>query len=323
MNFIVNFLTKDIWRKLIALTIACVLYLNLYEYKERDLHDVKVEIRHDPDIFIDPAYQYPAVRLTVKGSKRKVNELALQHNIAGHIKLDSNVDSVRTGKARIHLRPQDFNCGKGMEITRIEPEMLEIPIQRRISSNVKIVPTITGSPQPGKVCSIHPLPASVTVSGPEQVVKSLYEISTEPFAIAGDNETFNVELKLLNPSAEHLQLSVSSTRVTVDIRDSYDITKEISVPVKYLYAALHTDSAIHLPVPNKVTVRVKGHQNDINPLNRDNITVYADLSDVTSPGEYTIPLRAALTQTGSSVQVESISPAEVKVTIPENKKANI
>ena len=53
MKCFLEFLRKDIWRKLIALTIAIVLYLNLYEQKEREIHDVEVEIQHDPEIFID------------------------------------------------------------------------------------------------------------------------------------------------------------------------------------------------------------------------------------------------------------------------------
>ena len=79
--------------------------------------------------------------------------------------------------------------------------------------------------------------------------------------------------------------------------------------------------SVELPKPNTASVKVKGNQSDINPLTRDNITVFADLSDITSPrGEpYTVPLKATLNKAGSSVQVVSIEPTEVKVVIKSKK----
>ncbi|MBQ9804005.1 MAG: hypothetical protein IJW35_04085 [Lentisphaeria bacterium] len=322
MNFIVNFLTKDIWRKLIALTIACVLYLNLYEYKERDIHDVKVEINHDPDIFIDPSYQNTSVHLKIKGTKRQVEELALADAISGRVKLEYNADAIRTGKARVYLRQHNFSSDKKIKIVSIKPDVLEIPIQRKISRELNIVPQITGSPKPGKVFSLRAHPAKVTVSGPEQLVNSLpQEISTEPFPLDNDDKTFSKELKLVKPNSDKLQLSVSAAYVTVDIRDSYDITRDISVTVKYLHTALQSDDhPVKLPVPNKVSVKVKGNQNEVNLLTRNDITVFADLSGITAPGDHTVPLQATLTKSGSSVQVVSITPAAVRVTIREHKK---
>ena len=317
MNFIKDFLTKDIWRKLIALTIACVLYFNLYEYKEHDIHNVKVEINHDPDIFIDPSYQNTSVHLKIKGTKRQVDELAQKNDISGHIKLEYNTDAIRTGKARVYLLPQNFSSGRGVKIVSIEPEVLEFPIQRKITRKIAIKPDITGSPEAGKIYTVTSYPDTVEVSGPEQLVKSLPpQISTERFAIDGDNQTFTKQLKLVNPSSESLQLSVSCADVKVDIRDSYDITRDISVTVKYLHTALQGDDhPAQLPKPNKVSVRVKGHQNDINPLSRNDITVFADLSNIASTGEHSVPLKAVLAKSGTSVQVVSITPAEVKVTI--------
>ena len=191
MNFIKDFLTKDIWRKLIALTIACVLFFNLYEYKERDIHDVKVEIINpDPDVFIDSAYKDIPIRLKVKGSKRNLEEVTRLNNISGNIKLD--IDFIRDGKARLHLQPQNFITPRGVKIVGIEPEIIEIPIQRKKSRELKIVPKITGKPAPGKVMSVSAIPAAVTVSGPEQVVNSLPDyIDTEEFAPGNDDISFS------------------------------------------------------------------------------------------------------------------------------------
>lgn len=321
MNFIKDFLTKDIWRKLIALTIACVLFFNLYEYKERDVHDVKVEIINgDPDIFIDPVYKNIPVRLKVKGTKQNLEKVTLLNDITGNIKLD--VDFIRDGKARLRLQPQNFVTPRGVKIVGIEPEIIEIPIQRKKNRELKIIPKITGKPAPGKVMSVSAIPDMVTVSGPEQVVNSLPDyIDTEEFTPGNDDISFSIPLDLINPNPETLQLNISKTKVKIDIQDSYDITRDISVAVKYLHSTLRSNEhPVQLPVPNKVSVKVKGNQSDISQLTRNDITVFADLENITTPGEHSVPLKAVLTKPGTSVQVVSITPATVKITIKEVKK---
>ena len=318
MKRFLDFLRRDIWRKLIALTIAVVLYLNLYEQKEREIHDVKVEILHDPEIFIDLADQHPSVRLTVKGSKHQVRKLDTL-GVSGQVKLVDNAGALRTGRARIRLLPEHFDCGRGVEVVGIDPQVLQLPVQRQISRNIAVEPEVIGRPSRGRVLTaVRCYPDTVTVSGPEKPVASLTTIRTEKLSIEGESIDCSKELKLLNPMPEVLTLGSKTSNVSVEIRESMEIPRKFpDIPVRYLFSPLHANSgnAVALPAPARVAVTITGPQNEINRISRDNVTVFADLSDATRPGEYTVALKATVAEAGDSLRVTTIEPEKVRVTI--------
>lgn len=316
MKRFLEFLRKDIWRKLIALTIAIVLYLNLYEQKEREIHDVEVEIQHDPEIFIDQSDRHSRVRLTVKGSSRLVQKLDLQ-GVSGKVKLNDNSAALRSGRARIRLMPENFTCGRGVEIIAIEPQVLQIPVQRQITRNIYIKPDLSGKTAPGKIItSVRCFPEAVTVTGPETTVNSLTDIKTEKFSIKNESIDFSKELKLLNPMNGVLTLSSSNCNISVEIKDSSAVPRKINdVPVRYLFSPLHGKADVALPIPARVTVNIIGAQAAINHISKENITVFADLSDILKPGEYTVPLRANISGAEKNVKLTSITPDSVLVKI--------
>ena len=240
MKFFMDFLRKDIWRKLIALTIAVVLYLNLYEQKEREIHDVEVELQHDPEIFVDPSDRHVRVRLTVKGSSRLVQKMDIQ-GVSGKVRLSDNTAALRSGKARIRLSPENFNCERGVEITGIEPQVLQFPVQRQISRNIYIKPELSGKVAPGKiVTAVRCSPESITVTGPEKAVTSLTEIKTENFSIENESIDFSKELKLINPMHNAFVFSSNTADISVEIKDSAALPRKITnVPVRYLFSPLH------------------------------------------------------------------------------------
>ena len=320
MKMFLDFLRKDIWRKLIALTIAVVLYLNLYEQKEWEIHDVEVEIQHDPEVFIDPSDRHSRVRLTVKGSSRLTQKLDVQ-GVTGKVKLTGN-SALRSGKARIRLVPENFSCDRGVEITGIEPQVLHFPVQRQISRNIYIKPDLDGKVAPGKIITtIRCFPETVTVTGPEKAVNSLTEIKTEKFSRENESIDFTKELKLLNPMQGVFVFSSGTSNISVEIKDSTEIPRKIAdIPVRYLLSPLHGNENISIPSPARVTVNIVGAQAEINHINKENITVFADLSALVQPGEYPVPLQANITNAGNSVKLTSITPAQVTVKIKANSK---
>lgn len=320
MKRIIDFFHKDVFRKLIALAIALFIFYNFNEKKELELRGVNVKIRNDdPEVFIDPAGLPATVRLTVRGSKRRIDTLEIK-DIAGEAHLADSAEALRTGWASLRLSPDNFTLPLGVEITNIEPRILQLQVQRQIRRDLPITPKITGKPGKGKArTAVRCVPEFVTVTGPEVQLSALTSISTEPLSIAGETIDFSKELKLENPSAS-LSMSSATVNVTVEIRESTEIPRQFTRPVLYMVGprqrnqlALETGEA---------TLVITGAKDEIDKIKPEQITICAGVQDLSVPGEYFVPLTAFPEKIGNTVKVTRIEPAKVQVVVlpaPEKK----
>lgn len=325
MKRLLQFITEDPWRKLMALILAGVLYANLSEKRQQqsEISNVQVKIQHAPEIYLAPADTTREVRLTVKGSESRLHDLKMR-DVTGTIHLENNIGNLSGRPHRIRLTPDIFDCGRGVKIINIEPAVLSLPIQRQISKDIKIEPVLSGNLPAGKICTaIRSFPETVTVSGPENLVNSLSSVRTEPLSIEGETIDFSVDVKLHNPMPE-LSFSTASANISIEVKESQDIPRKFTdVPIRYLFSPVLQGSGhqISLPRPGKVTVTVTGMQSDINDMSRDQLTVFADLSDsrYTAVGEHTVQLQVHLNN--KKVVLSNIEPKEVKVSIRQKNQA--
>ena len=196
---------------------------------------------------------------------------------------------------------------------------LHEPEERHISKNIPVIPEITGKTAPGKtLAAVRCNPDSVIVSGPAEIVNAIHEIRTGKISIDGESVDFKKEIDLATPDNDKLTFSNNTTSVSVEIKDA--ASKKIpDLQVRYLLGSQNV-AAEKIDLPEvKVTLTVTGTQGAIDDISRENIMVFADLSAVTEPGEYTENLQVNFSGTQETVKVISLEPAEVKVTIPSKK----
>lgn len=100
---------------------------------------------------------------------------------------------------------------------------------------------------------------------------------------------------------------------------------------KYFYAPLVIENSGDLVpavnIPRLVKVSVWGDSTVIAPIMEEHITAYMDLSAISSPGEYRIPIQAKLKGLASSIsdfEVE-VEPSDIKLTLEESlsKRVNV
>ena len=321
MKRIVDFFRKDVLRKLIAFAIALFIFYNFSEKKELELRGVNVKIRNDdPEVFIDPAGLPATVRLTVKGSKHRIDTLEIK-DFSGEAHLSDSAEALRTGWANLRLSEDNFTRPLDIEITNIEPRILQLQVHRQVRRDLPITPKITGKPGKGKTyTALRCNPKSVTVIGPEKQLAALTSIGTEELSIEGETIDFNKKLKLENPS-KYLTLSSPVVDVTVEIRDATERPRQFSRSVLYMVGpsqrnqlALETENA---------TVHITGAKDELDQIKPEQITVCAAVQDLTVPGEYFVPLTAFPEKIGNTVKVTKIEPAQVKVVVrsaPEKKQ---
>ena len=109
MKRIINFFRKDLWRKLLALALACLLYWNLSdrELVTKRIH-VPVDVEVAAGLFIPADYKLEVI-VHVKGSERSLRDL----KIRGSVKVDR--DSRLNGKFQVKLDERNFERRKDVE----------------------------------------------------------------------------------------------------------------------------------------------------------------------------------------------------------------
>ena len=177
-----SFLRRDFWRKLIALCFAFFTYFAVQAQLagEQKLTGVPVEIRLPPEL-ISVGRQDFLIAVNVKGPKSSLRNFDGK-DLKGVVEVRLE-DYVPGMPFKVRLHPSDFRPVKGVSVSSIDPQYgeLVLNLQRRISRNVPVRPKFKG--QLGKNyrrADVRCIPSETQVTGPEQLVRELQEISTQP-----------------------------------------------------------------------------------------------------------------------------------------------
>lgn len=279
MKRIINFFRKDIWRKLLALMLAGLLYWNLSDReKVTKPFSVPMEIEPAAGLFLPEDYKLD-VRVTVKGTERALSRLKLR----GIIKVDRN--DRQNGKFRLRLDERNFEHRKDVEISRIEPEFVELPVQMYIQRDVKVIPKTAGKVLDGfELKSLSCDPATIRIGGPENEVNAIESIETELLKLDFDRN-FTQKLKLIRPQLPNIVCSTTETIVKVDISPVINQRKVFeNIPVRYLFPQTFSPSGVLenrftiLPSVSRVSVIVTAPPALFEEIEPEKLYVVADLS---------------------------------------------
>ncbi|UTC68275.1 MULTISPECIES: YbbR-like domain-containing protein [unclassified Treponema] len=134
--------------------------------------------------------------------------------------------------------------------------------------------------------------------------------------------------KILDRLAENWLAKVISFALAIVLVQLY---KGSLLEKKYFYAPLVIENSGELVpavnIPRLVKISVWGDPTIIAPIREEHITAYMDLSSITGPGDYRIPIQAKLKGLASDVsdfEVE-VEPADIWLTLEESlsKRVNV
>ena len=326
MKRIINFFRKDVWRKLLALMLACLLYWNLSD-REKVSKPVSVpmELEVAAGLFLPEDYKLD-VRVMAKGTERALNNL----KIKGNIKVERN--DRMNGKFRLRLDERNFEHRKDVEITRIEPEFVELPVQMYIQRDVKVTPKTSGKVLDGfELKALSCDPATIRIGGPENEVNAIEYIETEPLKLDFDRN-FTQKLKLIRPQLPNIVCSANETIVKVDISPVLNQRKVFeNIPVRYLFPHTLSSSGVLenrftiLPSVSRVSEIITAPPALFEEIEPEKLYVVADLSaEMLSNHSERIKVRLYCPETTRSfsagrIREIEIHPAVVSVTVqPDN-----
>ena len=307
MKQIFQAIIRNPLHKIVALGLTVVLYAVLNEGKQqqRDILNVPVIVEGDSDVYVSDASSRAEVRLTVKGSERRLKNMEI-NGISGKVNVFRNIPGFDSGLVKIQLSEKHFSLPRGVEIKNIEPGVLVLAVQRRISRELPVNAVLQGQPGEGYECTgTRCAPSGVLVSGPEQIVGKLDSIETEPVMISpGENVAFSKNnVRLHNPVPGELTLNIAETEVFVEIKAKpiqKRIFKAIPItwmsPLQYRMQVTRIGENKVVVADNNVDVEISGPQNVVDKISAQDLVVVADLTstEFSKDGEFQIGLQASL-----------------------------
>ena len=177
------------------------------------------------------------------------------------------------GKVRRVLSPMDVEVPKSLDIRALEvlkPSVLEVDVDRYVREEVPVAPLLKLSPAPGYVTFAPRVsPDSVTVSGPEGIVRRIRFVRTDSLIMPMLRKPVSLKLKLLPPSPF---VSYSPSEVNIDVEVQPIAERWLrGVPV-YL---THAPKGVWV-VPDSVDVKVSGASGMLSKLSSSDIKAYID-----------------------------------------------
>jgi YbbR domain-containing protein len=155
--------------------------------------------------------QVSSVRVRLRGSSKQVRAL-------NPFQVNVQVDLERTGPGtfNVNLGPDNVLAPDGLEVVSIEPNAIQVEVERETTKRLPVVPKLVGEPAAGAIVEeLEIFPNQVLASGPESLIQQTESLQTIPISLDGHALTFEVEVPVVPP--DPLVQIVQPTRVTVRV----------------------------------------------------------------------------------------------------------
>lgn len=296
--------------KFLALLLALLLWFSISNQVNSvtTLRNVPIEFLNIPDGMQIRGAERDAANVKIRGLRDALGDLQ-----AGfpRLSLVADLKGFQPGKRVVTLTPGDVVSPPNIEVLSVEPSRFSITVERTTRATIRVAPAIEGSPPEGyDLIGVDVFPPSVTVSGPESVVRKLKNISTETISLNGKTSEFTTvaDIDLSDPSLELIDSAEVS--VKVNVRPSQQAVELGLLPVTVIPHAERAKAA-----PSSVQVILKGDQAEIENIRRTQLLVIANVTGLPR-GEHTIsPVVQMPDSIRSKISAIKINPETVKVTI--------
>ncbi len=304
-----GFIRRDFVLKSVSLVLACFIYFAVSGYlKEESTVTLPVEIHLTQDLMMTQPQSF-RVEVKVRGNKRDMNNAD-----AVKCRVEVGLDARQAdGSYRVMLNNRDFRTPGGLKVVQIMNPELVLQLQRRMSRELPVRLVLSGeTPRGFRISERICIPKTVVVSGPENELGELKEVLTEPVPLDDRESSFDYEVKLRRPA--QLKFSVDRVTVNIGVERNFETRDLAKVPVGLFHDAQSgIVTRFNADTPPFAAVRIVGTASDIARFRGNDLRLYVDVSDISTEGEYTLPVRCHVRR--GEIRVKQITPAQFKITI--------
>ncbi|HSN87737.1 MAG TPA: CdaR family protein [Thermoanaerobaculia bacterium] len=157
--------------------------------------------------------QVQNVNVRLLGSKKAIRQLSPYM-----VDVQVDLNQSQEGPITINLGRDNVLAPEGLDVVSIEPNTIQVELEREVSQRLPVVPHVIGKPPAGTVFDEPEVfPNQVLVTGPESQFSKIQSLSTAPIDITGHLSTFEETVAVVppNPLIQIVQPSRVSVRIPV------------------------------------------------------------------------------------------------------------
>ena len=311
---LVRAVTENLGLKLVALVVTLGLFV-LVRFQEKVDRWIDVEVavmRPAARSGLVVTSDMPdKVRVSLRGRSSVIK--AVKSGDTGQVVMDLSGRDAE-GTFTFYFEPEMFDFPSGVEILHINPESVQVRIERIVSRRVPVNVRTVGRPKAGLEMEGQPIavPPEATISGPSSVVNGIAALETEDVSLAplevGEHE-IHVSLKRVGGV---LVKYVDKLAVVVDVRYTPGQRVLQALPVRVrLDGKLLTEGADVRPAA--VAATLSGPKLGLDALDAKIVTPVAEIEAASAARGGAIVVPVQLNGLPPGVEVKTIEPASVKV----------
>jgi hypothetical protein len=247
------------------------------------------------------------VNILFRGSREDIRYLN-----SGQLRVVVPLSEPAAGE-EIHFRLKEKHLKNptGAKVVRFSPSDIFVKVDRESERLLPVkAATEEALPDGLEIEKIACTPASVRVSGAEQILRKMQNIHTEPISMKDRQSSFKESIPIALPPIGRVEVDPDWVSVEVVLEQHTSIRDFEGIPVRILCAS--GESRRMELEPRMIRVTVKGPQQRIEQIRETELYAFVNCSDLTESTEYDLPVNINLP---SGVQLVKTEPSTVHIRI--------
>jgi YbbR domain-containing protein len=176
-----QFLTRNLGWKLVSLLIAFALWIAIAREPELATSlSVPIEFKNIPDD-LDIGSNVPdRIHVEVRGPSGR-----LSRDNLSDLAVVLDLSDAHVGERTYTVHPNNTNLPSGVAFYRAVPSQITLRFDRVMTLEVPVVPVYSKTPEGYRVRAFQIEPARVRIRGPEERVKGIARVGTDPVDLTG------------------------------------------------------------------------------------------------------------------------------------------
>jgi YbbR domain-containing protein len=299
-----------------AIIVALVYWgITVTEEKENKTFAVSIKFSHVPRDF---AVVGPDVQTKINVEVAALSDILKK---IGEEDIELTIDAGRftSGPLVYELTENDLNLPSSVSFVRVFPKILQLQLDKKITSRIMLKPQFVGRADNGKQVAFWKIePPSLEAEGPQSVIEATKYIPTQPIPLTGRRENFSIPVVPISDDPEiSIKIETSPVlSVTLGEKKTQKVIKGVPVFVARLLPNIEAQTE-----PKEITVVIEGAPQVIDNISPDQLFAQIDVGGLAvSDASYKLKPAVQL-KNGSKngCEVVSSSPPFVEVLLKERR----
>lgn len=263
------------------------------------------------------------VTVTLSGGSSLVSNLTGRElKMVLNTSLAKKKEEANVTKCSWTITTSNVNAPFGLRIKNVSPAMINLSLDNFITKELPVEAILNEADLPDgyKIGKVTIEPEKVTVRAPSSKLSKLKKVRTTPIPLDNITHSFDCDQGIDSEKYTDIDFDRKNVLVQVEILRRTRTRNFKTLPVRILIPSASRKQTMACEIVSNPTVdlEVSGAEHVINALRREDIFIFANISEFQKPGLYQIDLRCAIDKNG--ISAFKISPSKVQVKLEQISK---